>query len=88
MVVMASGKVHRLQADEIPEQGRRTQGRAVVQGATGDRVVEVTRAYSERGGGRSEAEASAVAEEPGLAEGRQEPEAEDTVSAGQLDLLS
>ena len=48
----------------------------------GDRVVEVTRAYSETVGRRSEA--AAVAEEP---EERPDPEAGDAISVGQLDLL-
>ena len=57
MVVMASGKVVRLHADEVPSQGRRTQGKQLVQPATkDDRVVEVTRAYSETTSGKSEAE--------------------------------
>ena len=82
MVVMASGKVTRLHTDQVPSQGRRTQGQPLVQPATGDRVVEVTRAYSETAGRRSEA--AAVAEEP---EERPDPEAGDAISVGQLDLL-
>ena len=82
MVVMASGKVTRLHTDQVPSQGRRTQGQPLVQPATGDRVVEVTRAYSETVGRRSEA--AAVAEEP---EERPDPEAGDAISVGQLDLL-
>ncbi len=74
MVVMASGKVTRLHADEVPSQGRRTQGKPLVQPATDDRVVEVTRAYSENVGGKGEAE-----------EGDREEEK--AVSVGQLDLL-
>ena len=74
MVVMASGKVTRLHADEVPSQGRRTQGKPLVQPATGDRVVEVTRAYSENVGGKGEAE------EGDGEEGK-------AVSVGQLDLL-
>jgi len=87
MVVMASGKVTRLHADQVPLQGRRTQGRPLVQPATGDRVVEVTRAYSERVGQRSQTEVAAAGEEPEAAEERQNPEAGDEVSIGQLDLL-
>ena len=87
MVVMASGKVTRLQADQVPSQGRRTQGRPLVQPAAGDRVEEVTRAYSERVGRGSEAEVAAAAEEPEAAEEQQDPEAGDEVSVGQLDLL-
>ena len=88
MVVMASGKVTRLHADEVPSQGRRTQGRPLVQPATGDRVVEVTRAYSESVGGKSEAEEGDGEEgerEEGE-EGEQEEEGK-AVSVGQLDLL-
>ena len=87
MVVMASGKVTRLHADQVPSQGRRTQGRQLVQPATGDRVVEVTRAYGETVGRRSEAEVAAAAEESEESEGGQDPEAGDAVSVGQLDLL-
>ena len=79
MVVMASGKVTRLHADEVPSQGRRTQGKPLVQPATGDRVVEVTRAYSENVGGKGEAEEGDGKEEDGE-EGK-------AVSVGQLDLL-
>ena len=74
MVVMESGKVTRLHADEVPSQGRRRQGRPLLQPATGDRVVEVTRAYSENVGGKSEA-------------GEGDGEEEKAVSVGQLDLL-
>ena len=86
MVVMASGKVTRLHADKVQSQGRRTQGRPLVQPATGDRVVEVTRAYSETVGRRGEAEVAADEESEGSEE-RPDPEAGDVVSAGQLDLL-
>ena len=82
MVVMASGKVTRLHADEVPSQGRRTQGRPLVQPATGDRVVEVTRAYSEKVGGKSEAE-----EGDGEEGEREKGEEGKAVSVGQLDLL-
>ena len=100
MVVMASGTVTRLSVDQVPSQGRRTQGRPLVKPAAGDRVVEVTRAYSETGSKENEAEKVAVAgkqelakdlgvaEEPEVAEERQDPEAEDALSAGQLDLLA
>ena len=43
MVVTAGGRVTRLIADEVPAQGRRTQGRRLVELEGGDRVVEVTR---------------------------------------------
>ena len=87
MVVMESGKVTRLHADAVPCQGRRTQGTPLLQPATGDRVVEMTRAYSENVGGKSEADEGAAAEESEVAEVGQEPKAGDAVSAGQLDLL-
>ena len=74
MVVMESGKVTRLHADAVPSQGRRTQGRPLLQPATGDRVVEMTRAYSENVGVKSEAD------EGDGKEGK-------AVSVGQLDLL-
>ena len=78
MVVMASGKVHRLQADQISSQGRRTQGRALVRAEAGDQVEEVTRAYSEQVGRKS-----------GTGEGNKAEDGEETeaVSVGQLDLL-
>ncbi|HAW90162.1 MAG TPA: DNA gyrase subunit A [Gemmatimonadetes bacterium] len=57
MVVMASGQVTRLRADEVRAQGRRTQGRPLVRPAADDRVVEVTRAYSENVGAKSEVQA-------------------------------
>jgi DNA gyrase subunit A len=49
MVVTAGGKVSRAAADAVPLQGRRTQGKRLVDIAKGDRVVEVTRAEG-RGG--------------------------------------
>ena len=84
MVVMASGTVTRLNVDQVPSQGRRTQGRPLVHPVAGDRVVEVTRAYSERVDRKGEA---AVAAEPEEAVGQQDSEARDAVSVGQLDLL-
>ncbi|MEC9242251.1 MAG: DNA gyrase C-terminal beta-propeller domain-containing protein, partial [Gemmatimonadota bacterium] len=57
MVVMASGQVMRLRADEVRVQGRRTQGRPLVRPGADDRVVEVTRAYSENVGAKSEVQA-------------------------------
>ena len=87
MVVMASGEVMRLTVDQIPSQGRRTQGRSLVHLATGDRVVEVTRVYSEPLGRKKEADegGEAEAEEEGVAEAEDEAA---TFSVGQLDLLS
>ena len=96
MIVMASGKVTRLDVDQVPTQGRRRPGRPLVQPGAGDRVVEVTRAYTERVGRGSEAEVAVTAEEPEaapvaegveVAEERQDPEAGGDVSTGQLDLL-
>jgi DNA gyrase subunit A len=52
MVVTAGGRVTRLVVDEVPAQGRRTQGRRLVELAGGDRVVEVTRAYGAAGARR------------------------------------
>ncbi len=96
MVVMASGKVERLHADEVAAQGRRTQGRALVRPAADDRVVEVTRAYSENAGGKNTADEGKREDGGGERgegdEGEVGEEGEDgnegeTVSAGQLDLL-
>jgi len=42
--------VSRAAADSVPVQGRRTQGKRIATVASGDRVVEVTRAEG-RGGG-------------------------------------
>jgi DNA gyrase subunit A len=56
MAVSAGGRVTRLQAGSVPSQGRRTQGRRVVNLPAGDRVVEVTRAVGP--GGRREREAT------------------------------
>ncbi|MDH5589106.1 MAG: DNA gyrase subunit A [Gemmatimonadota bacterium] len=47
MVITASGKVTRVAAEDIPVQGRRTQGKKVVKLGLADRVVEVTRTRSE-----------------------------------------
>jgi DNA gyrase subunit A len=99
MVVMASGKVTRLHADEVPSQGRRTQGRPLVQPATGDRVVEVTRAYSENVGGKNKAEEGDADDrdagegdgeegERGRTEEGEQEEEGNAASVGQLDLLT
>ena len=50
MIVTAGGQVSRAAADSVPVQGRRTQGKRIATVASGDRVVEVTRAEG-RGGG-------------------------------------
>jgi hypothetical protein len=47
--VTAGGKVTPAAADAVPVQGRRTQGKRIVDLAKGDRVVEVTRAQGEGG---------------------------------------
>ncbi|HSG06957.1 MAG TPA: DNA gyrase subunit A [Longimicrobiales bacterium] len=49
MLITGGGQVTRIAADEIPEQGRRTQGRKLMKLPAGDRVVEVTR--TQGGGG-------------------------------------
>ncbi|HEX6064533.1 MAG TPA: DNA gyrase C-terminal beta-propeller domain-containing protein, partial [Longimicrobiales bacterium] len=47
MVVAASGVATRVSADDIPVQGRATQGKRVLPVGAGDRVVEVARVASE-----------------------------------------
>jgi DNA gyrase subunit A len=51
MVISASGAATRVTADEIPIQGRATQGKRTLAIAPGDRVVEVSRVAQEREGG-------------------------------------
>ena len=53
MLISAGGQVSRIAATAVPIQGRRTQGKRVVNVAVGDRLVEVTRAEAadERPGG-------------------------------------
>jgi DNA gyrase subunit A len=51
MVVSAGGRVTRVRVRDVPEQGKRTQGRRVVKVEAGDRVAQVTRAA---GSGRGE----------------------------------
>ena len=48
MVVTAGGRAARLAANAIPAQARATQGKPMIDVATGDRVVEVSRVASER----------------------------------------
>jgi DNA gyrase subunit A len=50
MVISASGAATRLPADDVPEQGRATQGKRVLALGDGDRVVEVSRVAKERDG--------------------------------------
>ena len=47
MVIAASGVATRVNADDIPVQGRATQGKRVLPVGAGDRVVEVARVASE-----------------------------------------
>lgn len=54
VVVTASGRVERVHMVNVPEQGRRTQGKPIMKLAKSDRVVEVTRS----------AESSAAEKEP------------------------
>ena len=51
VIISAAGAATRLSADEIPVQGRATQGKRVIQLAPGDRVVEGARAGQEPGAG-------------------------------------
>ncbi|MDX1493162.1 MAG: DNA gyrase subunit A [Longimicrobiales bacterium] len=74
MLVTAGGRVARAAADSVPVQGRRTQGKRIIDVEAGDRVVEVTRAAS-RGGAPARDEVAAASAE---VEGDEE---------GQLDLL-
>tara|TARA_Y100000590_G_scaffold332892_2_gene378554 strand:+ start:11093 stop:13621 length:2529 start_codon:yes stop_codon:yes gene_type:complete len=45
MAVTGGGRVSRIVTSKVPAQGIRTQGRCLVEVESGDRVVEVTRAY-------------------------------------------
>jgi DNA gyrase subunit A len=47
MVITADGVITRVRADDIPEQGRATQGRQLLKPTGGDRIVEVARAALE-----------------------------------------
>ncbi len=60
VVVTAGGQVSRVDAEAVPMQGRRTQGRRIVTLASSDRVVEVT-----RGEGRDAAPARGPLREEG-----------------------
>ncbi|MFW6205695.1 MAG: DNA gyrase/topoisomerase IV subunit A, partial [Gemmatimonadota bacterium] len=48
MVITAAGQAARLNASQIPVQGRATQGKQLVKVGAGDRVVEVARVAAER----------------------------------------
>ena len=62
MVVTAAGVATRLNAAEIPIQGRATQGKLLIRVPTGDRVVEVSRVASERGESKNVAIGGSAAE--------------------------
>jgi DNA gyrase/topoisomerase IV subunit A len=49
MVITAGGQVTRVRARDVPEQGRRTQGKKLIKIKGGDRVSQVTRAAGEDG---------------------------------------
>jgi DNA gyrase subunit A len=51
MVIAASGRATRLRADEVPVQGRATQGKRVLELDEADRVVEVARVAHDRDSG-------------------------------------
>ena len=55
MIIAASGAATRVSADDIPVQGRATQGKRVLPIAAGDRVVEVARVASDSDEGGSSA---------------------------------
>ena len=57
MVISASGAATRVTADEIPVQGRATQGKRVLAVSPGDRVVEVSRVARDREGSAESVEA-------------------------------
>lgn len=84
MVVTAGGQVTRLSAAEIPLQGRRTQGRRLVEVPAGDRVVEVTRAA----GPRSQDEGPAETPGSGGGEGSGGDETGSGDEEDQLELMS
>lgn len=94
-LVAASGVVHRLTADEVPVQGRRTRGARLVELAKDDRIVELTRragAGGDGGGpprGGREDPVDAEAEASGAGEGGEAPSGMDGAGPGesQLDLL-
>jgi DNA gyrase subunit A len=64
MVITAAGSAIRLNAGDVPVQGRATQGKRVIAAAAGDRVVEVSRVAREQsGGGRRAAAVASGAED-------------------------
>ena len=62
MVISASGAATRVTADEIPVQGRATQGKRVLAVSPGDRVVEVSRVARDREGSAESVEAESSEE--------------------------
>ena len=62
MVISASGAATRVTADEIPVQGRATQGKRVLAVSPGDRVVEVSRVARDREGSAESVEAESIEE--------------------------
>ncbi|MGD2069356.1 MAG: DNA gyrase subunit A [Gemmatimonadota bacterium] len=79
MVVTAGGQVTRVNAADVPVQGRRTQGRRIAKVKSGDRVVEVTRTAGRRQdadrGDDGEGEAAAVGVADSDGEGDEEDQA-------------
>jgi DNA gyrase subunit A len=55
MVISASGAAVRVNAEDVPVQGRATQGKRVIGTGPGDRVVEVSRVAREGDAGRRHA---------------------------------
>lgn len=86
MLISAGGKVTPVAADDVPLQGRRTQGKRLVKVAAGDPIVEVTRAAGEgaQAGGEGARRKRAVEAHSG----DEDEEDEDALSQeGQLNLL-
>ena len=48
MLISAAGRATRVSAEDIPEQGRATQGKRIVKLEDGDRIVEVARVARQR----------------------------------------
>jgi DNA gyrase subunit A len=75
MVITAGGRAIRLAADDVPEQGRATQGRRVLKPDVTDAVVEVARVAREGGNGEGGGD-------DGDGDDGGGPESADTSSAG------
>jgi DNA gyrase subunit A len=82
MLIEASGKTHRIAAEDIPVQGRATQGKSIAKIDAGDRVVEVARVASERG---DDEDSGGAATDATDAAGTAEPPA--VRGGSQLDLI-